>query len=120
MSTSKKEQNKKVKDFSLLIGIVSFVIVISLWITNLLYGLSLSPESENTRGIFGDMFGAVNAVFSGLAFAGIILSLYMQRIELKIQRKELKLTRKEVKKTNKQFRLQNQTMELQKFEKHIF
>lgn len=73
-----------------------------------------------TWGLFGDMFGAVNAIFSGLAFAGIIISLYMQRIELKIQRKELKLTRKEVKRTNKEFKLQNQTMEVQKFENQYY
>lgn len=49
------------------------------------------------RGQFGDMFGAVNAVFSGLAFAGVLLALYMQRKELSLQRKELKLTRDELK-----------------------
>lgn len=30
-------------------------------------------------GRFGDMFGAVNALFSGLAFAGVIYTLYVQR-----------------------------------------
>jgi len=33
-------------------------------------------------GPFGDMFGAVNALFSGLAFAGIIVAILMQRQEL--------------------------------------
>lgn len=49
--------------------------------------------SESTRGTFGDMFGAVNALFSGLAFAGIIITIYMQREELALQRKELKETK---------------------------
>ncbi len=114
------DKKKKVKDYSFVIGIISLVIVLGLWTVNYNYGLSLDSESDITRGVFGDMFGAVNAIFSGLAFAGIILSLYMQRIELRIQRKELKLTRKEVKRTNKEFKLQNQTMELQKFENTFF
>jgi hypothetical protein len=31
------------------------------------------------RGTFGDMFGAVNALFSGLAFAGVIYAIILQR-----------------------------------------
>ena len=42
----------------------------------------LLQEKHEIRGTFGDMFGAVNALFSGLAFAGIIITLYFQRIEL--------------------------------------
>ncbi|MFT7109909.1 MAG: hypothetical protein ACI843_001576 [Psychrobacter glaciei] len=44
------------------------------------------------RGTFGDMFGAVNALFSGLAFAGLICTLLIQKDELSEQRKELALT----------------------------
>lgn len=48
------------------------------------------------RGIFGDMFGSINSLFSGFAFAGIIYTIYLQRKELKLQRLELKETRKEL------------------------
>jgi hypothetical protein len=48
------------------------------------------------RGTFGDMFGAVNALFSGLAFAGVIYTILLQRHELALQRKELELTREEL------------------------
>lgn len=44
------------------------------------------------RGQFGDMFGAINALFSGLAFAGIIYSIRQQNEDLEIQREVLKLT----------------------------
>jgi hypothetical protein len=37
------------------------------------------PDTQ--RGVFGDMFGAANALFSGLAFAGIVYSLITQRHE---------------------------------------
>ncbi len=32
------------------------------------------------------MFGAVNALFSGLAFAAIIITIWMQRADIKLQR----------------------------------
>lgn len=34
------------------------------------------------RGQVGDAFGAVNALFSGLAFAGVLIALRLQRIEM--------------------------------------
>lgn len=58
----------------------------------------LIPDSTQ-RGTFGDMFGAVNALFSGLAFAGIIYTITLQRQELSLQREELILTRNELSRT---------------------
>lgn len=49
-----------------------------------------------TRGQFGDLFGAVNATFSGLAFAGLIYAILLQREDLQLQRNELELTRQEL------------------------
>jgi len=43
----------------------------------------------DTRGQFGDLFGAVTAFFTGLAFAGVIYTIILQRKELEMQRKEL-------------------------------
>ena len=48
---------------------------------------------------FGDMFGGLNTFFSGLAFLGIIYTIFLQREELHLQRKELELTREELKRT---------------------
>lgn len=53
------------------------------------------------RGTYGDMFGMTNALFSGLAFAGIIVTILMQRKELQLQRLDLELTREELKKSTK-------------------
>ena len=44
-------------------------------------------------GIFGDSFGAVNSLFSGLALTGILIALFLQRSELRYHREELMLTR---------------------------
>jgi len=75
-----------------------FPAILLIWIG---YGLwvyyNISPWSD--RGQFGDMFGAVNALFSGLAFAGVIIALVFQRRELELQRRELELTRKELART---------------------
>jgi hypothetical protein len=49
-----------------------------------------------TRGQFGDLFGAINATFSGLAFAGLIYAILLQREDLALQRTELELTRQEL------------------------
>ena len=50
-------------------------------------------DKPNGAGEFGDMFGGVNALFSGLAFAGVIYAILLQRRELQLQREELALTR---------------------------
>lgn len=41
------------------------------------------------RGDFGDLFGAVNALFTGLAFYGVVVSLLIQRDQLANQHREL-------------------------------
>jgi uncharacterized membrane protein len=48
------------------------------------------------RGQFGDLFGGVNALFTGLAFAGVIYTILLQSNELELQREELRLTREEL------------------------
>ncbi|BDA80155.1 hypothetical protein LPTSP3_g30850 [Leptospira kobayashii] len=55
--------------------------------------------NEALIGPIGDMFGAINALFSGLALAGIIYTIYLQHEELKLQREELKLTRIELRRS---------------------
>lgn len=44
-------------------------------------------------------FDALSALFSGWAFAGIIITILLQRKELILQRKELELTRTELKRS---------------------
>lgn len=99
---------------------IRWVVVIVIVIF-LLWGISgyvLYPYKE--RGTFGDMFGAVNSLFSGLAFAGIILAILLQRIELRLQRIELEQTREELKGQKEQFILQNETLRKQNFENTFF
>ena len=53
--------------------------------------------SDLSMGTFGDTFGAANALFSGLAFAGMIIALHQQKVELEMQREVLNLQRKDLK-----------------------
>tara|TARA_R110002012_G_scaffold263456_1_gene446325 strand:- start:164847 stop:165986 length:1140 start_codon:yes stop_codon:yes gene_type:complete len=110
---SNKEEYKYLKP--LILG--SIIIVIIFWLINM---VSLGYMNSTERGTLGDMFGAVNAIFSGLAFAGIIISLYMQRIDLKNQQKQIELNHKEVKQTNREFKIQNNTLSIQRFENQYY
>lgn len=49
--------------------------------------------SSGDRGEFGDAFGGINALFTGLAFAGVIFGIILQRREIRIQQRELASTR---------------------------
>lgn len=71
------------------------------------------PPGESREALFGDSFGAVNALVSAFAFAGMIVSFVLQRSELRLQRKELEAQRKE-------FEQQNDTLALQRFENTFF
>ena len=53
--------------------------------------------SDLSMGTFGDTFGAANALFSGLAFAGMIIALHQQKEELRMQREVLNLQRNDLK-----------------------
>lgn len=86
------------------------IVIIGLWLAN---WLLLFFGDEASRGTTGDMFGVVNALFSGFAFLGIIYTILLQREELKLQRKELRDTRKE-------FEIQNETLKIQRFENTLF
>jgi len=91
-------------------SVIVTITIIGLWILN--YYL-LKDLKEADRGTLGDMFGSVNALFSGLALAGIILTILLQHKELKLQREELRETRTE-------FETQNETLKLQRFENTFF
>lgn len=64
-------------------------------------------------GQFGDSFGSLNALFSGLAFLGIAFSLF-------VQFRELKSNQDEIKNQNDQLALQNNTLLATQFETTFF
>ncbi|MBL0662786.1 putative phage abortive infection protein [Aeromonas caviae] len=58
-------------------------------------------------GVFGDSFGIITSLFSGLAFAGMIITILLQKDELALQREELKATREELSEQKIIFKTQN-------------
>lgn len=72
-----KEHGRKIIGFSVL----GVCLILLIWAIS---GAVLFQYGE--RGSFGDMFGAVNALFSGLAFLGIIIAIVIQYQELRESR----------------------------------
>ena len=79
-----------------------------------------SLHTWEDRGLFGDMFGVGNAVFSALAFGGVILAIFLQQKGLTLQRQELELTRNEVKVQGRQLQDQAETLKKQNLENTFF
>ena len=80
------------------IGFIILGIAIALWIG---YAVTVPrlmmswPRSNE----FGGMFGGIGALFSGLALAGVVVAVLMQREELELQREELVATREELRRS---------------------
>jgi Ni/Fe-hydrogenase subunit HybB-like protein len=81
---------------ALAVGVVIVAILVAVGV-----GVFFALPDWPSRGQFGDVFGAANALFSGLAFTGLIYTVFLQREELALQRKELELTRQELQRTAK-------------------
>jgi DNA-binding transcriptional MerR regulator len=95
--------------------LVAIVAILSLWTMNWLF-LHLLKPTISERGVFGDQFGAVNALFSGMAFAGIIYSLYLQNRALKDQGISLQKQIESIDKQTEQIDLQREDLRHQKQE----
>ncbi|GAB3303096.1 putative phage abortive infection protein [Hymenobacter tenuis] len=118
MNSSRKiEPENHRKD--IIAGALLFIAIVAIWYFSWIlidkYILSDTPSVSNAvvQGVFGDKFGAINALFSGLAFAGIIFTILLQKRELSLQREELQETREE-------FIQQNETLKKQRFENTFF
>ena len=69
--------------------IAAALVVIALVLAATLYWVPRYDEP----GVFGDMFGGANALFSGLAFVGVIVAILLQGDEIRLQRREIEQTR---------------------------
>jgi hypothetical protein len=118
-----EERKSEILKINNAVKIVVFCILF-VWLWNFLWLIFLE---QGDRGTFGDMFGGINALFSGLAFVGIIYAVLLQRKELENQREELELQRLELKATRQELagqkealEEQNKTLETQRFENKFF
>ncbi len=90
---------RSTSDKKYLFVILVFIVVI-IWLFSAI-GITTYLDDWSDRGTFGDLFGAVNALFSGLAFAALIYTIVLQRDEISQNRKEIIHNRKELAKNAK-------------------
>lgn len=62
-------------------------------------------------GTFGDSFGVITGLVTGIALVLAFLSIHMQSRELRLQRRELELQRQELKESREVMELQREEME---------
>ena len=103
----------------LLIGGVTFAVLLYAGVLIFLTW-PISELTISNSGVFGDSFGLLTSLFSGLAFAGLIITIIMQRDELALQREELTLTREEFNGQKLEMKEQNKTLSVQRFENTFF
>ncbi|MNE11363.1 hypothetical protein D3C81_295770 [compost metagenome] len=74
----------EVKGFSRIIFLLCAVISLyGLYVLTLLWNVPVGGIPEKLRdGAFGDSFGTLNTLFSGLAFSGVLITLLIQKIDL--------------------------------------
>lgn len=84
---------------------LNLFILIAIGITTICAGIGWGTYCFN-KDFFGDIFSAVTAWFSGLAFAGVIITILQQKADLELTKQELKT--------------QNNTLKKQRFENTFF
>lgn len=105
------------KDNLWIIGIITIFTVLILFIITLYFVYNQKYANPTT---LNDSSVVVSALFSAFAFAGIIVTVLLQRKELELQRKELRSTTEQLKAQKDEFHTQNDTIKLQRFENTFF
>ncbi len=71
---------------SVIFGVISLILISSVLYFNYLYAFNLPKDDQGT---FGDMFGASNALFTGLSFTCIIITIILQNKQINESKKEM-------------------------------
>ena len=100
--------------------IFGVVVVVALSIQGTFGAIVILTLGLRDAGVFGDVFGVVNTLFSGLALAGVVVAIWLQKNELESQRQELKLTREEMVNQRQEMKEQTRLSRLQSFETSFY
>lgn len=101
------------------IAIVLMVVfsLYSIFFITLVWNLPLNSVLEKMRdGTFGDSFGTLNTLFSGLAFSGVLITMLIQRVDL-LETRQLSLKQQTESQFYNLLNLQQQV--IQGFDLHI-
>lgn len=104
-------------DKSTKIVLIGGAFVLFVWCASLVAALKVKAPVVAS---FGDVFEAASALFSGLAFVGLVYTIMLQRQELAFQRQELADTRREIAEQNRHFEQQNKTLRQQAADNTFF
>lgn len=92
VGTQQNSIYSKIKEYLVIIGIfigipIFWVLSAGLIYSSLTYFIAFDADKDiwAVRGTFGDSFGAVNGLFTGLAFAGTLYAIWLQRKDLAAQ-----------------------------------
>ncbi|MGB5983085.1 MAG: putative phage abortive infection protein [Nonlabens sp.] len=97
------KEKKGTRDYTWMLIVMLIIILIIVWTSFFFWNLETDLEH---RAQIGDSFGSLNALFSALALAGVIVTIILQGRELSETRKE--------------FQIQNKTLSNQRFENTFF
>lgn len=116
--SKEREQNSKRPFLYWGIGITA--LVFSYW--GIMYCVYKSNDSALwlRPNEFGDMFGFLSSFFSGLAFAGLIITIRQQSHDLELQRKELNRANEETANQTKQFKEQTELAQQAQFRDEFY
>ncbi len=78
---------------------IVFTIPVSLYVVFLLFILTKDPAWTTHIGTFGDSFGALNTLFTGLTFSGLVITILLQRDALAVQKEDLLESRQQFKRS---------------------
>lgn len=102
---------------NILFNIFVFIFILFIWFYYPDWGYHVKNNSlvvfGAELGTFGDYYGPLNALFSGFAFAGVLISIFQQSQQLIIAKSEMEVQ-------SEQFRLQTSAMKKQMFETTFF
>ncbi len=112
--SDKNDKNKKYINILIITAIIILAIVMVYGAILIFLTWPIDEVSISQSGTFGDSFGPLTSLFSGLAFAGLIITIIMQREELELQRHELADTREVLKEQGNTALIQKQIMEEQR------
>lgn len=112
MEKVENERGKGTYLFVFILGLAAVILISSFdQVMRKWFGLDYEKSGQ-----FGDQFGAVNALFSGLAFLGLIVTITFQTRDLRLQTEALKLQIEEFKEQKEEMR---RTAEAQEQANHI-
>lgn len=99
------------KRWILILSVIVFAMIMGMWAMfpfllqfllrlQELFGMVLGTQITR-YGSFGDLFGALNCLFTGLAFASVVVTLLLQQKQISEQKEELQLQQRQIEKQAK-------------------